>query len=61
MSKFSEYKERKLQDPEFKKEIEDFPSKNLPTTYELFEKYSDKRIVIFRSREEADKFLEEMV
>ena len=48
-------------DPEFKKEIEDFPSKNLPTTYALFEKYSDKRIVIFRSREEADKFLEEMV
>ena len=48
-------------DPEFKKEIEDFPSKNLPTTYALFEKYSDKRIVIFRSREEADKFLEEMI
>ena len=48
-------------DPEFKKEIEDFPSKNLPTTYALFEKYSDKRIVIFRSREEADKFLEEFV
>ena len=48
-------------DPEFKKEIEDFPSKNLPTTYALFEKYSDKRIVIFRSREEADKFLEKMV
>ena len=48
-------------DPEFKKEIEDFPSKNLPTTYALFEKYSNKRIVIFRSREEADKFLEKMV
>ena len=48
-------------DPEFKKEIEDFSSKNLPTTYALFEKYSDKRIVIFRSREEADKFLEEFV
>ena len=48
-------------DPEFKKEIEDFPSKNLPTIYALFEKYSDKSIVIFRSREEADKFLEEFV
>lgn len=48
-------------DPEFKKEIEEFPSKNLPTVYALFEKYSDKRIVIFRSREEADKFLEEFV
>jgi adenylate kinase family enzyme len=48
-------------DPEFKKEIEDFPSKNLPTVYALFEKYSDKRIVIFRSRGEADKFLEKFV
>lgn len=48
-------------DPEFKKEIEEFPSKNLQTIYALFEKCSDKRIVIFRSREEADKFLEEMV
>ena len=48
-------------DPRLESEIKDFPSKNLPTTYALFEKYSDKRIVIFRSREEADKFLEEMV
>ena len=44
-------------DPEFKKEIEEFPSKNLPVIYALFEKYGDKNIVIFKSREEADEYL----
>ena len=46
-------------DTSFKKEIEDFPSKNLPAIYELIDKYKDgKTVVIFRSREEADAFLE---
>jgi len=45
-------------DPRFKKEIEDFPSKNLPVIYELIEKYKDgKTVVIFKSREQADEFL----
>ena len=46
-------------DPSFKREIEDFPSKNLPAIYELIDKYKDgKTVVIFKSREEADAFLE---
>lgn len=45
-------------DPQFKKEIEEFPVKNLPAIYELIEKYKDGRtVVIFRSREQADEFL----
>lgn len=46
-------------DPRFKKEIEDFPVKNLPAIYELIDKYKDgKTVVIFKSREQADAFLE---
>lgn len=46
-------------DEEFKQWISDFPKDNLPKIYELLEKYKDKvNIVIFRSREEADAFLE---
>lgn len=45
-------------DPQFKKEIEEFPVKNLPAIHELIEKYKDGRtVVIFRSREQADEFL----
>ncbi len=44
-------------DPNLKKEIEDFPSKNLPTIYTLLEKYNDKNIIVFRHRAEADEFL----
>ena len=45
-------------DAQFKKEIEDFPAKNLPAIYQLIEKYRDGRaVVIFRSREQADEFL----
>ena len=46
-------------DPRLKSEIEDFPSKNLPKIYELIDKYKDgKNVIIFKSREEADNFLE---
>lgn len=44
-------------DPRLKKEIEEFPSKNLPNIYTFLEKYSNKNIVVFKSREDADKFL----
>ena len=44
-------------DQRLKKEIEEFPNKNLPAIYTLLEKYSDKNIVIFKSREESDKFI----
>ena len=45
-------------DPNFKRKIEEFPSKNLPTIYALIDKYRDcKTVVIFKSREQADEFL----
>ena len=45
-------------DPNLKKEIEEFRSKNLPTIYALIDKYKDGRsVVIFKSREEADDFV----
>lgn len=44
-------------DPKLKRDIEEVPSKNLPAIYALLDKYSDKNITIFKSREEADKFL----
>ena len=44
-------------DPEFKKQIEEFPTKELPTIYELLEIYNDKNIIVFKSREEANAYL----
>ena len=43
--------------PNLKNEIEKFPIKNLPAIYDLLEKYSDKNIVVFKSRAEADDFI----
>ncbi len=45
-------------DPEFKKQIEEFPSKNLPTIYALLEKYCNKTIFVFTTRQQADAFLQ---
>ena len=46
-------------DPEFKKAIEEFSQKVLPSIYELMDKYkSDKQIFIFKSRKQADEFIE---
>ena len=48
-------------DPEFRQFIEDFPKDTLPYIYELIEKYKDeKRVIIFKSREEADGFIEKL-
>ena len=45
-------------DPEFKQWIEDFPATQMPKVYALLMKYSpEKQITIFRSRGEADDFL----
>ena len=44
-------------DPRLKESIEQFPSENLPKIYQLLQKYSDKNIIVFKSREEADAFL----
>jgi len=47
-------------DPNLKREIEEFKSKNLTRIYGLLEKYDDKSIIIFKSRNEADVFLNEL-
>lgn len=44
-------------DPNFKLQIEGFKDKNLPMIYALLEKYNEKNIIIFKSREEADEYL----
>ena len=45
-------------DPKLKEQIEKFRTEILPEIYELLEKYKGgKKIVIFTSREEADKFV----
>ena len=44
-------------DPKLKKEIEEFPNKNLPVIYALLDKYCDKNIIIFKSREQVNEFL----
>ena len=44
-------------DPEFKKQIEEFPTTTLPAIYELLEKYNDRNITVFKSRQEADIYL----
>lgn len=44
-------------DPSFKKQIREFKDKNLPMIYTLLERYADKNIIIFKSREDADEFL----
>ena len=46
--------------PDLKAEIEKFAGENLPIIYSLLDKYKNgKNIIIFKSREEADAFLEE--
>lgn len=44
-------------DPEFTKSIKKYNSVNRPKVLELLVKYSDKDIVIFKSRNEANNFL----
>lgn len=49
-------------DPEFRQWIESFRENQLPEIYKLLEKYKNGRqIVIFRTREQADKFIEKLV
>ncbi len=51
----------KKADPEFLKAIEEFPDMVLPYLYEILEKYKkDKQIVIFKSRKQADDFLDKL-
>lgn len=45
---------------EFKQWIQEFSDKSIPEIYQLLEKYKDKKIVIFKSREEANLYLENL-
>ena len=46
-------------DSEFRQYILDFPKDQLPQIYDLIEKYRDiRRITVFHSREEMDKWLD---
>ncbi len=47
-------------DEEFRQWIVDFPAKKLPEIYEMLDKYSGKNIVVFRSRREAETYLEKL-
>lgn len=45
-------------DPEFKQFIEEFSEKTLPYIYKLIDKYkSEKQVIIFKSREDADDYI----
>lgn len=49
-------------EPDFKMQIEEFSTKNLPMIYDLLEKYSqNKSIIVFKSREETDIYLEKIL
>ena len=46
-------------DPGLKSQIENFPVDTLPKIYNLLEKHGqNKKIVIFKTRDEADKYIE---
>ena len=44
-------------DPKLKIEIETFSSKNLPEIYVLIEKYSNKTVVVLKSRAQGDDYI----
>ena len=46
-------------DPDFEKQIREFGKTKLPQIYEIIKKYSDKRVIVFTSREQANDFLKE--
>ncbi len=48
------------EDPEFMEFIEKYNLQERPTVLELFGKYCDKNIFIFKNRAEADEFLEKI-
>ena len=44
-------------DPGLKREIEEFPTKNLPAIYGLLDRYKEGRtVIVFKSREQADGY-----
>ena len=48
-------------DPAFARSVENFASEELPRVYELVEKYNkEKTVIVFKSRAEADGFIEKI-
>ena len=48
-------------DPEFRQWIEDFPQTHLPQIYEWLKRYrEDRNIVIFKSREEVERYFDQI-
>ena len=44
-------------DEEFRDWIVNFPRDEMPHVYELLNKYGDKNIVVFQSREEVNQYI----
>ena len=47
-------------DEEFRQWIVDFPNEQLPQIYQMLDKYSGKNIIIFKSRQEANEYLQKL-
>ena len=47
-------------DEEFKRSILNFETDNLPDIYKMLKEHTDKRIVIFKSRQQADEYLDNL-
>ncbi len=47
-------------DEEFRQWIIDFPVMKLPEIYEMLDKYAGKNIIVFKSRQEAETYLEKL-
>lgn len=45
---------------EFRQWIVDFPNVALPHIYQMLDKYSGKNVIIFKSRQEADEYLQKL-
>ena len=48
-------------DPEFEQFINEFPEKHLPMICSLLEKYADREIIVFKTREQAEEYLQNYI
>ena len=47
-------------DEEFRQWIVDFPNEKLPQIYQMLDNFRGKNVIIFKSRQEADKYLQKL-
>ncbi len=47
-------------DEEFRQWIVDFPNEKLPEIYQMLERYKDKNVIIFKSRQEVNEYLRKL-